>query len=100
MRKSAITYGCTECGGETLRWAGQCPHCQAWNTLQEFQVKKAAKDGRSRSLQPARAIPLSEIAAEDAPRSRVPWGELNRVPAGGTVPATLALITGEPPRAQ
>jgi len=96
MAKSTITYVCTECGGETLRWAGQCPHCQAWNTLQEFQVKRAAKDGRSRPLQPAQAIPLSEIAAEDAPRSRLAWGELNRVLGGGIVPGSLALIAGEP----
>src|SRR5260370_36963739 len=96
MDKSTISYVCTECGGETLRWAGQCPHCQAWNTLQEFQVKRAAKDGRSRPLQPAQAIPLSEIAAEDAPRSRLAWGELNRVLGGGIVPGSLALIAGEP----
>ena len=96
MAKSTITYVCTECGGETLRWAGQCPHCQAWNTLQEFQVRKAARDGRSRPLQPAQAIPLSEISAEDAPRSRLAWGELNRVLGGGIVPGTLALIAGEP----
>ena len=96
MAKSTITYVCTECGGENLRWAGQCPHCHAWNTLQEFQVKKASKDGRSRSLQPAQAIPLSEIAAEAAPRSRLAWGELNRVLGGGIVPGSLALIAGEP----
>jgi DNA repair protein RadA/Sms len=96
MPKSTITYVCTECGGETLRWAGQCPHCQAWNTLQEFQVKKAVKDGRSRPLQPARAIPLDQIVAEDAPRSRLAWGELNRVLGGGIVPGSLALIAGEP----
>ncbi|HKB18096.1 MAG TPA: DNA repair protein RadA [Candidatus Dormibacteraeota bacterium] len=96
MPRSTVTFVCTECGGETLRWAGQCPHCQAWNTLQEFQVKKASKDGRSRSLQPAQAIPLSEIAAEAAPRSRLAWGELNRVLGGGIVPGSLALIAGEP----
>jgi DNA repair protein RadA/Sms len=96
MAKSTITYVCTECGGETLRWAGQCPHCRAWNTLQEFQVKKASKDGKARPLQPAKAIPLSEIAAEDAPRARLKWGELNRVLGGGIVPGSLALIAGEP----
>ena len=64
MAKSTITYVCTECGGESVRWAGQCPHCRAWNTLQEFQVKKASRDGKARTLQPARAVPLSEISAE------------------------------------
>jgi DNA repair protein RadA/Sms len=96
MPKSTITFVCTECGGESLRWAGQCPHCRAWNTLQEFQVKKASKEVRPRSLEPARAEPLSEISAEDAPRRRLAWGELNRVLGGGIVPGSMVLIGGEP----
>jgi DNA repair protein RadA/Sms len=95
MAKSTITFVCTDCGGESLRWAGQCPHCHAWNTLQEFHVKKA-KDLRPRPLQPAQARPLTEIASEDAPRTRLKWGELNRVLGGGVVPGSLVLIGGEP----
>src|SRR6266581_3864383 len=95
-KTGSMTFVCTECGGESLRWAGQCPHCRAWNTLQEFQVRKAAKDSRSRPLQPARAIPLSEIAPEDSPRTKLAWGELNRVLGGGVVPGSLVLIGGEP----
>jgi DNA repair protein RadA/Sms len=96
MAKSTITYVCTECGGESLRWAGQCPHCHAWNTLQEFQVRKARREPNTRPLEPARALPLNEIAPEDAPRQRLAWGELNRVLGGGIVPGSLVLIGGEP----
>ncbi len=97
MAKSTITFVCTDCGGESLRWAGQCPHCQAWNTLQEFQVKKAPRDARAnRPPGPARALRLSDIAAEGAPRHRLAWGELNRVLGGGIVPGSLVLIGGEP----
>src|SRR5690348_13774408 len=96
MAKPTITFVCTDCGGESLRWAGQCPHCRAWNTLQEFQVKKAASDSRPKPLQPAQPVPLTEIAAEDAPRTRLGWGELNRVLGGGIVPGSLVLIGGEP----
>src|SRR5438128_1382973 len=96
MPKSTITFVCTECGGESLRWAGQCPHCRAWNTLQEYQARRAAKDSRLHPVQPARAMPLSEIASEDSPRIRLAWGELNRVLGGGVVPGSLVLIGGEP----
>ncbi len=96
MPKSTITFVCTECGGESLRWAGQCPHCHAWNTLQEFQVRKAAKDARPRPAQPARAVALTDLAADDAPRTRLEWGELNRVLGGGIVAGSLVLIGGEP----
>jgi len=96
MPKSTITFVCTECGGESLRWAGQCPHCRAWNTLQEFQVRKPAKDSKPRPLEPARAQPLDSISVEGAPRQRLAWGELNRVLGGGIVPGSMVLIGGEP----
>jgi len=96
MPKSTTTFVCTECGGESLRWAGQCPHCRAWNTLQEFQVRKATKDARPRPLQAAVATPLVDISPEDAPRTRLAWGELNRVLGGGIVAGSLVLIGGEP----
>jgi DNA repair protein RadA/Sms len=97
MAKPTITFVCTECGGESLRWAGQCPHCQAWNTLQEFQVRKAQR-GReaTRPLQASRPVPLNEIGSEHAPRKRLGWDELNRVLGGGIVPGSLVLIGGEP----
>src|ERR1700674_4207316 len=99
MPKSTITYVCTECGGESLRWAGQCPHCPAWNTLQEFQVRKAAtskSSGRARSTAGAKPIALSEIESEAAPRRPLAWDELNRVLGGGVVPGSIVLVGGEP----
>src|SRR5437868_10754671 len=96
MAKPTITFVCTECGGESLRWAGQCPHCRAWNTLQEFQVRKATKAARPKAVQPARAVALTEMAVDDAPRLRLAWGELNRVLGGGIVAGSLVLIGGEP----
>ncbi len=95
MPRSTLTFVCTECGGESLRWAGQCPHCRAWNTLQEFRVRKA-KDSRPKSPHSAKPISLVEIDSENAPRTRLAWGELNRVLGGGIVPGSLVLIGGEP----
>ena len=103
MPRSTVTFVCAQCGGETLRWAGQCPYCQAWNTLQEFEVRKPppgrrGKEARSvsSSPSPARATPVTEISAEAAPRLRLEWGELNRVLGGGIVPGSLVLVGGEP----
>ena len=96
MPKPTITFVCTECGGESLRWAGQCPHCRAWNTLQEFQVRKATRDSKARTSPRVRAVALTELAEEDAPRTRLAWGELNRVLGGGIVAGSLVLIGGEP----
>src|SRR5258708_27541028 len=99
MPKSTITFVCTECGGESLRWAGQCPHCHAWNTLQEFQVRKAAAGkaaAPARKPGDSRPGALVEISSEAAPRRAVAWDELNRVLGGGIVPGSLVLVGGEP----
>jgi len=105
MPRSSVTFVCAQCGGETLRWAGQCPYCHEWNTLQEFEVKKEAgrRQAESRGSRtattggsPARPIPVTEISADSAPRLRLAWGELNRVLGGGIVPGSLVLVGGEP----
>ena len=99
MPKTTITYVCTECGGESLRWAGQCPHCQAWNTLQEFQVRKASTSKGSARSRPGGApkpVALGDIESESAPRRPLAWNELNRVLGGGIVPGSLVLVGGEP----
>src|SRR5438552_11848278 len=96
---SRTTFVCSQCGGETIRWAGQCPHCRAWNTLQEFTVKaqsRAERAAAGRPLEQARPLPIREIPAEDAPRTALAWGELNRVLGGGVVPGSLVLVGGEP----
>ncbi|MFZ4758581.1 MAG: hypothetical protein ACOYLX_10495, partial [Burkholderiaceae bacterium] len=35
MAKARTQHVCSECGGTSPKWAGRCPHCSAWNTLQE-----------------------------------------------------------------
>src|SRR5438093_3709346 len=105
MPRSSVTFVCAQCGGETLRWAGQCPYCQAWNTLQEFEVKRepGRRKPESRSSRgansggsSARPVPVTQISADSAPRLRLAWGELNRVLGGGIVPGSLVLVGGEP----
>src|SRR4029077_14386550 len=96
MPKSTITFVCTECGGESLRWAGQCPHCRAWNTLQEFQVRKAAAGKQAKTAATSRPLALLEISSEAAPRGALAWDELNRGLGGGIVPGSLVLVGGEP----
>ncbi|HEX6548597.1 MAG TPA: DNA repair protein RadA [Candidatus Dormibacteraeota bacterium] len=103
MPKTTTTFVCRECGGESLRWAGQCPHCRAWNTLEEFTVRAAPRSAGARpttGLKPlgatARAVPVTELTAGENGRLRLEWDELNRVLGGGLVPGSVTLIAGEP----
>ena len=98
MAKAKSVYSCTECGGQVLKWQGQCPHCQAWNTLVE-SVAEAAPTGSNRYGRIAEAGKpqrLSEVEAHE--ESRIPSGveEFDRVLGGGLVPGGVVLIGGEP----
>ena len=35
MARPTTVHVCSECGHSSVRWHGQCPGCQAWNTLVE-----------------------------------------------------------------
>ncbi len=98
MAKAKSIYSCTECGGQVLKWQGQCPHCQAWNTLVEA-IAEAAPAGANRYSRIAEAGKpqrLSEVEARE--ENRIPSGmeEFDRVLGGGLVPGGVVLIGGEP----
>jgi DNA repair protein RadA/Sms len=97
MSKSSVAFVCRECGGESIRWAGQCPHCRAWNTMEEFRAPRgAARDARSPAAVPSRPVPINEVDMDAAPRLALAWEELNRTLGGGVVPGSLVLLGGEP----
>jgi len=40
MAKSTTRFFCTGCGHEELRWLGQCPGCQAWDSYPARRVEE------------------------------------------------------------
>lgn len=105
MPATRTTFFCTECGNETVRWAGQCPACAAWNTLAEAPRGDAASRRRrgARGTRPfgGSAESRAPVRLADGGRSSQPrWGtglaELDFVLGGGLVAGSVALIGGEP----
>ncbi len=98
MARSKSVYSCTECGGQVLKWQGQCPHCQAWNTLVETinETASAGANRYGRVVAAGKSQRLSEIEARE--ESRIPSGieEFDRVLGGGLVPGGVVLLGGEP----
>jgi DNA repair protein RadA/Sms len=99
MAKAKSIYTCTECGGQAVKWQGQCPHCTAWNTLVETVAETTAAAGSNRFTALAgkgKLQRLSEVEAHE--ESRVPTGvsEFDRVLGGGLVPGAVVLIGGDP----
>jgi DNA repair protein RadA/Sms len=96
-REARTVFLCAECGNESAKWFGRCPHCNAWNSAREGPGRREATAPRA-GYGAAHATPLRfeeiEGSAEDRWRSGI--GELDRVLGGGLVPGSLVLIGGDP----
>ncbi len=93
MAKSLFV--CQSCGAEHRKWMGQCPDCNAWNSISEQVIESAiaASSGKGKLLD---AAPITDISGSDCPRSSTRIEELDRVLGGGLVPGSAVLIGGDP----
>ena len=99
MARSKTIHTCTECGGQTPKWQGQCPHCNAWNTLVETALEMSVVKGTNRFASlggSSEVVSLGEVEAEDFPRLPTLIGEFDRVLGGGLVEGGVVLIGGDP----
>jgi DNA repair protein RadA/Sms len=92
MARLKTAYVCGECGAHSVKWAGQCPECAAWNTLTESRIA---------STNPAAggSVETTSLAALDLdPEERHATGfdEFDRVLGGGLVPGAVVLVGGDP----
>jgi DNA repair protein RadA/Sms len=96
MAKAKSLYACTECGGQALKWQGQCPHCQAWNTLVETVAESIASGNRFGLIPGGKLQRLSDVVAREESRVATGIPEFDRVLGGGMVPGAVVLIGGDP----
>ncbi len=103
MAKARSEYVCSECGGTSVKWQGRCPHCGAWNTMQEFKISSgaASRYGVARQrlrgiVETSEVLDLSEVEAKELPRIITGLEEFDRVIGGGLVAGGVALIGGDP----
>ncbi len=93
---------CQQCGAESPKWAGQCPSCQAWNTLVETvapggarATARGGRGGRSATI-PVDVEPIAQVSSAEAARLATGIAEVDRVLGGGLVPGSIILIGGDP----
>jgi len=96
MAKARTLYVCTECGGESPKWQGQCPHCGNWNTLVESIAEAAAKHRFAGLAKTSTLKRLAEVSVQQAARIETGIAELDRVLGGGLVAGQVVLIGGDP----
>lgn len=98
--KSKTIFLCTSCGYESPKWAGRCPSCGQWNTLEEYTPAPEPKNAAARSSVTRMTAPrpkrLNEISGDEALRFTTGMGELDRVLGGGAVRGSLVLVSGAP----
>ena len=100
MARPVSVFVCSACGGETLKWQGQCPACGEWNSLEQRAVRRPApaKGGPGPGGSPTGAapVPLGARTELDLERLQSGQGELDRVLGGGIVPGSVILLGGDP----
>lgn len=98
MAKPRNSFQCEECGALLGKWAGQCPECQAWNSISEEPM--AANSPRRYtgfSGQTENQVhDLAGLAESDQQRIKVNISEFDRVLGGGLVPGSVLLLGGDP----
>jgi len=95
--KPKTAYVCTECGASCPKWEGRCPHCHAWNTLQEVVVEQSSAASRFAPLAGSSTVrTLADIEARESPRQPTGLAEFDRVLGGGLVSGAVVLIGGDP----
>lgn len=92
MAKPKTAYVCAECGAHSVKWAGQCPDCAAWNTLAQIRIAAATP---ARELANA-AASLDSLPTDLGHRHTSGFKEFDRVLGGGLVPGAVVLLGGDP----
>jgi DNA repair protein RadA/Sms len=101
VAKAKTNYTCSECGGISTKWTGQCSACQQWNTMVETVVEAGGNNRYSQPqhmalAQTAPVLSLADIDAIDVPRFGTGIEEFDRVLGGGLVAGGVVLIGGDP----
>ncbi len=99
MAQSAKTlFFCKQCGGESAKWFGRCPHCGEWNSLVEApKAPKRSAGRRPRRGRPAEApTRLGETETGTVQRIDIGIAEFDRALGGGLVPGSVVLLGGDP----
>jgi len=92
MAKAELVYLCAECGACSVKWAGQCPDCDAWNTLSQTKVA-APRPGPRPAVEPAT---IASLRGDLELRHATGFTEFDRVLGGGLVAGAVVLLGGDP----
>jgi DNA repair protein RadA/Sms len=91
--KTKTQYICQECGHASAKWQGQCPGCQAWNTLLAEVVADTPKGTPRVATQ---AVALHDVTVDESARRPSGIAEFDRILGGGLLAGQVVLVGGDP----
>ena len=89
VAKARVVFACSACAQQLAQWAGRCPGCGEWGTVEEVRATRRTSGA---GAAPWRSRPRGP------PEERVATGlpDLDRVLGGGLVPSSVVLLAGAP----
>ncbi len=96
-KKQMTRFVCTNCAAATSAWAGRCPQCGEWNTLQEeVIIATTARGGQVSSGKTLQPQAVSELVKADQKRLITGMQDVDVILGGGIVAGSVNLIAGQP----
>jgi DNA repair protein RadA/Sms len=98
MARDGAVYACQSCGAVQSKWSGQCPACQAWNSLAEEVSARPPGALSTTKASRTRGLQFQGLESDTPAPPRIVTGvdEFDRVCGGGVVPGSAILIGGDP----
>jgi len=98
MARDGAVYVCQACGAAQSKWAGQCPACNAWNSLVEEVTSRPPGALAPTKGSKSRGLAFEGLQSDSPAPPRIVTGvdEFDRVCGGGVVPGSAILVGGDP----
>ena len=97
MAKKTTSFVCTNCGAMTAAWAGRCPQCGEWNTLQEeVSVSVPTSGGAAMSGSALQPQSVDKVVLHDQRRLQTGLPDVDVIFGGGVVAGSVNLVAGQP----
>ena len=92
MARPKKAYVCSDCGAYSVKWQGQCPDCDAWNSLTQTTLAS----GSAVKIKGPEPTILANLTEDTGLRHPTGFEEFDRVLGGGLVPGSVVLLGGDP----
>lgn len=95
-KKQALKYVCQNCGAMTSAWAGRCPQCGEWNTLQEEVAIVTSGKVSVTTGHILQSESVDKLVSRDQPRLVTGIADVDSILGGGIVTGSVNLLAGQP----